>query len=87
MQAALPLAANRASESVVECQGVWKIFAEEQDAIRRVLEQRIGKDEALAEHGVPSDTSTANFILARFASRAVDDHVLNGADLRGGAIG
>ena len=25
--------------------------------------------EALAEHGVPSDTSTANFILARFASR------------------
>jgi histidinol-phosphate aminotransferase len=26
--------------------------------------------EALAEHGVPSDTSTANFILARFASRA-----------------
>jgi histidinol-phosphate aminotransferase len=23
--------------------------------------------EALAEHGVPSDTSTANFILARFA--------------------
>ncbi|MBC7131908.1 MAG: histidinol-phosphate transaminase [Roseovarius sp.] len=26
--------------------------------------------EALAEHGVPSDTSTANFILARFGSRA-----------------
>ncbi len=26
--------------------------------------------EALAEHGVPSDTSCANFILARFASRA-----------------
>lgn len=26
--------------------------------------------EALAEHGVPSDTSTANFILARFASPA-----------------
>ena len=26
--------------------------------------------EALAEHGVPSDTSTANFILARFADRA-----------------
>ena len=26
--------------------------------------------EALAEHGVPSDTSTANFILARFASQA-----------------
>ena len=25
--------------------------------------------EALAEHGVPSDTSTANFILARFGSR------------------
>ena len=25
--------------------------------------------EALAERGVPSDTSTANFILARFASR------------------
>jgi histidinol-phosphate aminotransferase len=25
--------------------------------------------EALAEHGVPSDTSTANFILARFASQ------------------
>jgi len=25
--------------------------------------------EALAEHGVPSDTSTANFILARFANR------------------
>jgi len=25
--------------------------------------------EALAEHGVPSDTSTANFILARFADR------------------
>lgn len=25
--------------------------------------------EALAEHGVPSDTSTANFILARFTSR------------------
>ena len=33
--------------------------------------------EALAEHGVPSDTSCANFILARFASEdeanAVDD--------------
>jgi histidinol-phosphate aminotransferase len=26
--------------------------------------------EALAEHGVPSDTSTANFILARFADQA-----------------
>ncbi|WP_272003931.1 histidinol-phosphate transaminase [Roseovarius sp. ZX-A-9] len=26
--------------------------------------------EALAEHGVPSDTSTANFILARFANQA-----------------
>jgi histidinol-phosphate aminotransferase len=26
--------------------------------------------EALAEHGVPSDTSTANFILARFASQS-----------------
>ena len=26
--------------------------------------------EALAEHGVPSDTSTANFILARFADTA-----------------
>jgi histidinol-phosphate aminotransferase len=26
--------------------------------------------EALAEHGVPSDTSTANFILARFANEA-----------------
>ena len=26
--------------------------------------------EALAEHGVPSDTSTANFILARFAGQA-----------------
>ncbi|WP_336096285.1 histidinol-phosphate transaminase [Roseovarius sp. CH_XMU1461] len=35
--------------------------------------------EALAEHGVPSDTSTANFILARFASpdqaRACDAHL------------
>lgn len=35
--------------------------------------------EALAEHGVPSDTSTANFILARFASReeaeACDDYL------------
>jgi histidinol-phosphate aminotransferase len=26
--------------------------------------------EALAEHGVPSDTSTANFVLARFADAA-----------------
>jgi len=35
--------------------------------------------EALAEHGVPSDTSTANFILARFASQdeaeACDDYL------------
>ncbi|UXX82594.1 histidinol-phosphate transaminase [Roseovarius pelagicus] len=35
--------------------------------------------EALAEHGVPSDTSTANFILARFASQAeaeaCDEHL------------
>ncbi|QYX56276.1 histidinol-phosphate transaminase [Roseovarius sp. SCSIO 43702] len=35
--------------------------------------------EALAEHGVPSDTSTANFILARFANRAqaeaCDEHL------------
>lgn len=29
--------------------------------------------EALAEHGVPSDTSTANFILARFADAAEAD--------------
>ena len=35
--------------------------------------------EALAEHGVPSDTSTANFVLARFASQAeaeaCDEHL------------
>ncbi len=35
--------------------------------------------EALAEHGVPSDTSTANFILARFArqsqAEACDEHL------------
>ncbi len=35
--------------------------------------------EALAEHGVPSDTSTANFILARFANQAeaeaCDEHL------------
>jgi histidinol-phosphate aminotransferase len=40
---------------------------------------RIWLAEALAELGVPSDTSTANFILARFASReeaeACDDYL------------
>lgn len=41
--------------------------------------QRAWLAEALAEVGVPSDTSTANFILARFASQeeaeACDDHL------------
>ncbi len=41
--------------------------------------QRAWLAEALAEHGVPSDTSTANFILARFADQiqaeACDDYL------------
>ncbi len=41
--------------------------------------QRAWLAEALAEHGVPSDTSTANFILARFANQAeaeaCDEHL------------
>ena len=65
MQAAPLLAANSAGEPAVECQGIWKIFAEEQDAIRRVLEQRIGKDEALAEHGAVVAVSDATFSVSR----------------------
>ncbi|WP_343081058.1 histidinol-phosphate transaminase [Ostreiculturibacter nitratireducens] len=46
----------------------------DQEHVQRCREEnarmRAWLAEALAEHGVPSDTSTANFILARFADEA-----------------
>ena len=61
----LPPNATPSTKSVIECQGVWKVFSEDPHAVRRVLDEGISKDEALANHDAVVAVANVTFCVER----------------------
>ena len=65
MRAGYPPTHNSTDEPVVECRGVWKVFADHDADAHRVVELSISKQLALSEHNAVVAVSDASFSVHR----------------------